>query len=124
MTEHGHCKRLLPDCDTVLAMIRRSGACDAEEFLAGLDLRFRARYLRYFERLRDHHNIKSPENLRHLDKRDDVDVFELKADNYRLYIVRHQVTWYATHGRKKPANSRVNTEIQKAINIFWEWNGN
>ncbi|GAA3318871.1 hypothetical protein GCM10023346_43460 [Arthrobacter gyeryongensis] len=122
MTEHEHCKRLLPDCDTVLAMVRRSGACDAEEFLGSLDRRFQAKYLRYFERLRDHHNIKSPENLRHLAKRDELDIFELKADKYRLYLIRYHVTWYATHGRPKPADSRVNREIQKAVNIFWEWN--
>ncbi|WP_155846911.1 hypothetical protein [Arthrobacter sp. 131MFCol6.1] len=119
MTEH--CIRMLPDCDTVLGLVRRSGICDAEEFIGSLLPRYQARYQRYFERLRDHHSIKSPENLRRLGREQDVEIYELKVDKYRLYLVRHYETWYLTHGREKPKDNRVPTEIQKAVDIFWEW---
>lgn len=112
---------MLPGCDTVLGVVRRSGVCDAEVFIGSLLPRFQARYQRYFERLRDHHAIKSPENLRHLKRERETDVYELKADKYRLYLVKNHDTWYLTHGREKPKDSRVPTEIQKALDIFWEW---
>ncbi|MFJ6003556.1 hypothetical protein [Arthrobacter sp. NPDC092385] len=122
MTEHT--KEILPGCDVVLAMVRRSGECPTEAFLGSLDRRFLARYQRYFERLRDNHSIKSPENLRFLRSGSNgTQVFELKADKYRLYVVKHMMTWYTTHGVAKVKDNRVPGEIDKALSIFWEWNG-
>lgn len=122
MTEHT--RRLLPDCDTVFAMNRRSGGSDAVTFLQQLQPRFRARYQRYLEYLRDGIPIKSPENFRRLSPPGpDPVVFEIKVDKYRLYIIRNNVGWYATHGREKPKDNQVPREITKALSIFWEWNG-
>ncbi|MHA7292638.1 hypothetical protein [Arthrobacter sp. HLT1-21] len=122
MTEHT--RELLPGCDVVLAMVRRSGECPSEDFLRSLDRRYLARYQRYFERLRDKHAIKSPENMRFLQSgRGGTQVHELKADKYRLYVVKHTFIWYTTHGTAKVKDSRVPAEIEKALSIFWEWNG-
>lgn len=122
MTEHT--TRLLGDCDTVVAMVRKSGRCPAVEFIQSLQFRFQARYERYFERLRDHHQIKTPENLRKLSATENgATVYELKVDKYRLYIVKYNVLWVATHGGVKPGGNRVQAEIDKAFDIFWEWNG-
>jgi hypothetical protein len=122
MTEHT--RRFWSDCDTVLAMNRRSGGSDAAEFLQKLQPRFMARYQRYLEYLRDGIPIKTPENFRRLSQPGgDTTVFEIKVDKYRLYVVRHNVSWYATHGREKPKDNQVPREIVKALRIFWEWNG-
>lgn len=122
MTEH--ITRFWDDCDTVAAMNRRSGGSDAIKFLHGLQPRFLARYQRYLEYLRDSIPIKTPENFRRLSPPDsDPTVFEIKVDKYRLYVVRNNVSWFATHGREKPKDSQVSRETTKALNIFWEWNG-
>lgn len=122
MTEHA--RRMLPDSDTVFAMNRRSGGSDAVEFLQRLQPRFRARYQRYLEYLRDGVPIKSPENFRRLSPSGaEPVVYEIKVDKYRLYVVHHQLRWYATHGREKPKDNQVPREVEKALAIFWEWNG-
>lgn len=114
----------MPDCDTVFAMNRRSGGSDAVDFLKALQPRYRARYQRFLEYLRDGVPIKSPENFRRLSTSgSDPAVFEIKVDKYRLYIVRDNVAWFATHGRDKPKDNQVSREADKALNIFWEWNG-
>lgn len=122
MTEH--ISRFWPDCSTVVAMNRRSGGSDAITFLQRLQPRFLARYQRYLEYLRDGISIKSPENFRRLSPSGpDPIVFEIKVDKYRLYVVRNNVSWYATHGREKPKDNQVPREVSKALAIFWEWNG-
>ena len=123
MTEP-HVIRMLPNSDIVRAMVRRGGGCDAKEFIQSLDRRFQARYQRYLEYLRDGVSIKTPENFRRLSPHGaEPIVFEIKVDKYRLYIVRFQMNWYATHGRAKPKDNQVPREIQKALEIFWEGNG-
>jgi hypothetical protein len=122
MTEH--VRRLLPDCDTVFAMNRRSGGSDAVDFLQRLQPRFKARYQRYLEYLRDGVPIKSPENFRRLSPSGAGPVvYEIKVDKYRLYVIHHQLCWYITHGREKPKDNQVPREIDKSLAIFWEWNG-
>ncbi len=122
MTEHA--RRLLPGCDSVFAMNRRSGGSDAVEFLQRLERRFLARFQRYLEYLGNGTPIKSPENFRRLSGAGaDPVVYEIKVDKYRLYVVHHQLCWYATHGREKPKDNKVPREIEKALAIFWEWNG-
>jgi hypothetical protein len=122
MTEHRrHPIELLDDCGTVLGLVRPSGRCDSVDFIQGLQLRFQARYQRYFEYLRDGNPIKSPENFRQL-LRDagGLVVAELKVDKYRLYVINDGTCWYATHGRDKPKNNRVPAEIEKALDIYTE----
>lgn len=122
MTEH--CEAVFEDCITVFMMVRRNGRCPTKEFIGALQNRYKTRFQRYLERLRDVQPIKSPENFRHLHAgRRGEHVYELKADKYRLYLVSLHGCWYTTHGRDKPKNNRVNDEITKALEIFWEWNG-
>lgn len=123
MTEP-HAISLLPDSDTVMGVVRRGGGCDARDFIQSLDKRFQARYKRYLERLRDGDPIQSPEHIRRL-SHDGTEplVYELKVDKYRLYVVRFRGRWYATHGRAKPKDSQVAKETKKALELFWEANG-
>lgn len=108
------------DSDNVVSAVNRNGRSEAEEFIAALPLRFQARYQRYFEWLRDGHRIKSPENQRHLKSVPEkgLTVEELKVDKYRLYVIRDGARWCATHGRKKPNDNRVPTEIGLALAIY------
>jgi hypothetical protein len=103
----------------VRGVVRVSGRCDAQDFIAGLDDRYTTRYQRYFERLRDGHQIKSPENWRRISDTQPP-VFELKVDKYRVYLIRQGSVWYVTHGRIKPADSKVSAEASKCIEIYWE----
>lgn len=105
--------------------VRRNGGCDARDFIQSLDKRYRARYKRYLERLRDGIPIQSPAHIRRL-SHDGTEpwVFELKVDKYRLYVVRFRARWFATHGREKPKDNQVLREIEKSIAIFWEGSGN
>jgi hypothetical protein len=118
MTEHFI--RVLVDCDNVFMVVRVNGENNAQDFLASLAVRYRARYQRYFEWLRDGHSIKSPENIRHLKTLDGLSVWELKVDAWRLYAVKRENTWYLTHGRRKPKDSKVRAEIDHALNILGE----
>ena len=104
----------------MVSAVNRNGRSEAEEFIAALPLRFQARYQRYFEWLRDGHRIKSPENQRHLKSVPEkgLTVEELKVDKYRLYVIRDGARWCATHGRKKPNDNRVPTEIGLALAIY------
>ena len=115
---------MLPNNDIVRAMVRRGGGCDAKNFIQSLDRRFQARYQRYLEYLRDGVSIKTPENFRRLSPPGaEPIVFEIKVDKYRLYLVRFNLNWNATHGRTKPKDNQVPKEIQKALEIFWEGSG-
>ena len=104
----------------MLGIVRRNGDCDAEDFLAGLDIRFKARYQRWFEYLRDSKPIKNPENLKHLRTTPKGVVWQLKGDRYRLYLIQYGGIWYASHGVKKLQDKRVNAEIDKALAVFAE----
>jgi hypothetical protein len=100
-------------------VVRLSGRCDADDFIGKLAFRHRARYQRYFERLRDGQPIKSPENWRRIGDTQPA-VFELKVDKYRVYLLKHGQFWYVTHGRAKPKDRQVAAEAKKCIDIFWE----
>jgi len=51
-------------------------------------------------------------------------VWEIKVPagpGWRLYVVREQATWVATHGNAKPPNKKVSGEVRRARNIFKNW---
>jgi hypothetical protein len=120
MTEP-HFLRLLGDTDVVVGVVRTNGRCDARDFIQKLQPRYQARYQRFLEYLRDGIPIQSPEHVRRLSPSGEFPVvYELKADKYRLYVVRDSQRWYVTHGRDKPKDNRVGAEIDKALSIYSE----
>ena len=120
MTEQGAFQLVLPGVVNLQALVRRSGKCDAEDFLRLLNDRYRARYLRYLQYLAAGIPIKSPENYRVLRKRDThgILVAEIKVDKFRLYVINHDSHWYLSHGRDKPKDSQVVREVEKALNFY------
>lgn len=118
---------LFSDSDVVNTICAEGEVDDAEHFLNTLDRVERARFKRYFERLRDGHHIKSPENMRHISEVRDpkgkgAEVHELKSHTrggLRLYVVRFEKRWYATHGVKKVKDRAVPDQARKAFRIFW-----
>lgn len=122
MTElEGRSIELLDDCPWILGLVRPSGRCDSVDFIRGLEKRHQAKYQRYFEYLRDGNQIKSPENCRTLRREaTGLVVMELKVDKYRLYVVRKDPYWYVTHGRNKPKDHAVASEIDRALAMFRE----
>lgn len=115
------------DGSDVVNTICVAGESDrADEFLRGLDTKDLARFQRYFERLRDGHHVKSPDNMRHIVGVTDsavpgATVHELKVHSRggsRLYVVRFEGRWYATHGVKKVKDNAVPAEARKALRIF------
>lgn len=126
LTEQGDLLRntveLLEECVTVVGVQRRSGRCDAVDYILSIDNAAQAKFQRYLEYLQHGIPVKTPENLRvlkHTD--DDLVVLELKAWKCRLYIVRDNGLFLATHGREKPKDSQVPKEIKKALEIYDDW---
>ncbi|MFL0713202.1 MAG: type II toxin-antitoxin system RelE/ParE family toxin [Microcella pacifica] len=125
MTQH-NVSPIFDGSDSVNTICRVGAPDRADEFLRGLDARDQARFQRYFERLRDGHRVKSPENMRHISgvtdsKAPGATVHELKVHSrggLRLYVVRFEGRWYATHGVKKVKDSAVPAEARKALRIF------
>lgn len=126
MTEQ-HVLPVFDGSDVVSTISCKGERDEANEFLSTLDERDQARFQRYLERLRDGHQVKSPENMRHIkgakDPHDDgAEVHELKTHSgggQRLYLVRYKKRWYATHGKKKGSDKAVPKEAEKAFRIFW-----
>lgn len=116
------------DGSDVINTVSRSGSGDlAVEFLNAIDQKELARFLRFFERLRDGHHVRSPENMRHIKGVEDpngdgAEVHELKVHSgggRRLYLVKYNSKWYATHGLlSKPADKKVPKEARRALEIF------
>jgi hypothetical protein len=120
-----HVGRVFDDSDVVVTIIQPNGRDDASDFIETLANAPKARFQKYFEYLRDKHHIRSPENMRHLSTTlSGLELHELKVHSnggLRLYIVKYENRWFATHGRKKPKDNQVNKEIDKALAIFGEW---
>ncbi|WP_172592119.1 hypothetical protein [Subtercola boreus] len=124
MTEHSE-RQLLEGVDSVLAIVQLSGRCDAWDYIDGLADQAKAHFQRYFEYLAEGKHIRSPEKMRHL-ATDSMgnEVHELKVHlngGSRVYVVKHGDRWFATHGSRKPKDSRVPTEIGVAWAVFYEW---
>lgn len=121
-----HVTPVFDDSDVVYTICRAEGTDEADSFLRALDARDQVRFQRYLERLRDGHRIKSPENMRHIRGIQDprvpgAEVHELKVHSrggLRLYVVRFENRWYATHGVKKVKDSAVPAQARKALDIF------
>lgn len=124
MTELRQYEKFFEDCDTVVAIARPSGRCETEEFLSKLPQQHRVRFQYLLRKLCNNERLKNPEHRRTIRKRDSdgILVQELKSGKYRLYIVEYEGFWYATHGRVKPADSRVPAEAKKAGNSYKRWN--
>lgn len=113
--------------DNVCTITGQNGKDEAEEFLTTLDRVPQARFNRYLERLRDGHHVKSPEHMRQLKGVNDpqgkgAQVHELKVNigaGYRLYLIKFNGRWFATHGGKKVSERAVIREIRRAFAIFW-----
>lgn len=116
------------DNEDVVFTVGIAGKTDeAEAFLLQLESRHQARFRKYFVYLKEGKQIKSPVNMRHIKGVRDptggnAEVHELKvhdAGGLRLYVVKFQNRWYATHGRKKPKDKDVPKEAKKAFGIFF-----
>jgi len=126
LTEHD-VSPIFDGIDIVNTIARRGETDAAEEFLTNVSPRVTARYERYFARLRDGHHLKSPEHMAHIKQVRDphdkgAEVHELKVHmdgGYRLYVVRFEGRWYATHGVRKGSDRAVPKEARKAFAIFW-----
>lgn len=109
----------------VIIGVRTSeGACPAEKFLAGLDARGQAKFGALFERLTTVGFLRSPELMRDIQDGRQPKVWEIKAHvgpGWRLYVIQDENRWCATHGCKKPKDSRVPVEANRARKIYEEW---
>lgn len=126
MTEQ-HVTPVFDGNDTVNTICAQGDKDEADEFLRAIDAKNKTKFQRYLEYLRDGHQVKSPENMRHIKVQDPrgmgAEVHELKIHRdggLRLYLVRFERRWYATHGvRRKVKDAAVPAEAHKAFKIFW-----
>ena len=113
--------------DIVWTVGLANGQDKAQAFIHSLTPKDQAKFRKYFEYLRQGFQIKNPENMRHISGARDptggeAEVHELKVHRgggLRLYVVRYQGRWYATHGRKKPQDRQAPKEARKAFDIFY-----
>lgn len=100
------------------------GTCPAEAFLAGLGERPQAQFKAALERLTQVGWLRSPDVMRDLEVPGEPKIWEIKVHygpGYRLYVVRRQTDWIATHGGTKPKNKRVAAEAKRARVLLMKW---
>ncbi|WP_196773151.1 type II toxin-antitoxin system RelE/ParE family toxin [Mycobacterium intracellulare] len=98
---------------TLYAVATEEG-CEVEAWLASLDDAAQTAFRGRFEHLCDVGHLRSPEYWRQLEH----GVFEVKVrtgPGYRLYMVRDEINFLATHGTSKPKKNQVQKEVAKAI---------
>jgi putative component of toxin-antitoxin plasmid stabilization module len=108
----------------VFGVIRLDGSCPARAFLQGLDVRAQTQFQARFERMTSVGHLVSPDQYRQLQVDGIPVVFEIKVHSgpgWRLYVVPVRRDWIATHGRRKPKDKAVKSEVMKARSIFGEW---
>jgi putative component of toxin-antitoxin plasmid stabilization module len=113
--------------DNVCTVTGPNGRDEACDFLTTLVHADQGKFHRYLEYLRDGRHVKSPENMRHIKGVTDphdmgAEVHELKvhrSGGLRLYLVRYNDRWYATHGVRKVSDKQVPKQAAKAYQIFW-----
>lgn len=99
------------------------GTCPAYEFLSGLGANEQARFRALLEQLCEVGFLRAPEVMRRLEVAGDPRIHEVKVHKgpgYRLYLVQKSRLWLATHGSKKPKDSRVQNEVERARKIYGE----
>lgn len=96
--------------------------CEVAEWLAGLDTRTQAQFRARLERLTTVGHLRSPDEMRQLQcPSADPPVSEIKTrSGYRLYVIRAQKDWVATHGAKKPPDRKVCDHADRANKIWKE----
>ncbi len=102
---------------TLYAVETKEGVCEVEEWLDGLDDIAFAGFEARFAHLCTIGHLRANGQWRFLDEA----VFEIKVHagpGYRLYMLRDGKDFTATHGRKRPDDSKVKREIKKAVKIF------
>lgn len=124
MTEP-HLKPVFEGGSVVFYLVRADGINNAEDFLDKLPLRSRARFDRFIEKLRDGVVIRNKEQMRSLET-DSLghEQFELKVHDdggLRLYVIQTGSQWLLIHGGKKPKKNKVNSEIGRTWEMFYEW---
>lgn len=100
-----------------------NGDCPSLEFLLGLQGKEQVGLKARMVTLAATGTQKTPENFRKLEVDGDPPVFELKhtALNLRLYLIKGDRVYYATHGRKKPKDRQVAKEVKRARELWKEW---
>jgi putative component of toxin-antitoxin plasmid stabilization module len=99
-------------------------SCPSEDFLAGLNTAGQTQFKARFERLTQIGYLRNPDQMRPLHVAGEPKVWEIKVPDgpgRRLYVVRVQMTWVATHGSDKPSEKLVSNEVHRARTIFEEW---
>lgn len=112
------------DRGEVIALELPDTTCPAEEFLSGLGSRPQAQFKAALQRLTQAGWLRSPERMRLLEVGGEPKVWEIKAHDgpgYRLYVIRRQTTWVATHGSRKPSDKRVPNEVRRARELYERW---
>lgn len=117
------CRELFPEGPhaAIRAVETKDGTCPAEDFLKSLEVRAQAKFWARFEVLSQTGTLRTPDFMRVLQVPGSPRVYEVKVDHgpgWRLYLIRQGVTWYATHGSKKPKDRKVADEVKKARDIF------
>lgn len=106
----------------VVGIKRGDGSCPSLDWLTGLTRQGQAGMKARLDRLAATGNQKTPENFRKVSTSGQPVVFEVKhtAENIRLFVIKGQNVYYATHGAKKPKKNQLPREVQRARDLYGE----
>lgn len=106
---------------TVYGAVNVDDECLVSSWLAELDLQTKTQFRSRLNRLTSVGYLRSPEEMRILQCPGEPPVHEIKTrSGYRMYVVKNDPHWVATHGTKKPPDRRVCGEAQRARDIWKE----
>lgn len=120
MTEHDGCVVLAEGNWGYVLGVRVAGVSKALDWLQQLPVRQEAAMRPRLDRLAGVGWLKSPDSFRQLSNDGAPVVYEVKhvGQNLRLYVIKGDRAFYATHGGVKPKKNRVASEIAKARSIY------
>lgn len=96
------------------------GECPAVTWLQGLDTKANVQFRARFDQLTTVGYLRISDQFNDLQCPGRPPVYEIKVNSgYRMYVVRSERDWVATHGTKKPAKRKVCIEAERARGI-WE----
>jgi len=105
----------------VYGAVNTDDECPVVDWLASLDNRSQAQFISRFKRLTTIGFLRSPEEMRILQCPGEPPVHEIKVrTGHRMYVVKNEPDWVATHGAKKPPDRRVCKEAQHAREVWKE----
>lgn len=98
---------------------RISGSLPAKEFISGLELRYRVKFVRLLDQMLQHGKISNTQKFKKL--QGDSELWEFISKPYRLFVFQDGKTWVLANGFEKRTNRTSPREISRGKEIMKEY---